>query len=305
MQFYCRKLHINDSSFFQMKGPLLIAANHPNSFLDAIIIATLFKRPIYSLVRGDVYANQIFARILNALKMMPVYRISEGSENLDQNYNTFSRCRELFKENAIVLIFSEGRCINEWKLRPLKKGTARLAISTWEQGIDLKILPLGINYHSFNRFGKNIILNAGPLFGREVISTSDTQGKAIAAFNEKLKCALEKSVIQTEKNNTATLHSFFYVSQPVFKKVLLFFPAIAGYLIHIIPYLTIKYTIGKKFRNNDHYDSVITAALFFIIPIWWLSLALAAVYLSIPLIWILIFLMPICGWSYIQLKNQF
>ena len=53
-------------------------------------------------------------------------------------------------------IFSEGKCINEWHLRPLKKGTARLAISSWEENIPLEVLPVGINYSSFRRFGKNV-----------------------------------------------------------------------------------------------------------------------------------------------------
>lgn len=37
----------------QLNGPLLIACNHPDSFLDAIILATLFRRPVYSLAAGS------------------------------------------------------------------------------------------------------------------------------------------------------------------------------------------------------------------------------------------------------------
>ncbi|MEJ7627672.1 MAG: 1-acyl-sn-glycerol-3-phosphate acyltransferase, partial [Ferruginibacter sp.] len=143
---YCRSVKINNKIFLSEKGPLLIACNHPNSFLDAVIIATLFKRPVYSLTRGDVYSNPFFSSILTSLKMLPVYRTSEGTENLSRNYTTFEHCKNIFKENGVVLIFSEGLCVNEWHLRPLKKGTARLALSSWEEGIDLKILPAGINY---------------------------------------------------------------------------------------------------------------------------------------------------------------
>jgi 1-acyl-sn-glycerol-3-phosphate acyltransferase len=99
------------------QGPLLIASNHPNSFLDAIIVATLFKKPVYSLARGDSFKNKFYASLLRSLNMFPVYRISEGAENLEQNYETFEKCKDIFKEEGIVLIFSEGRCVNEWKLR--------------------------------------------------------------------------------------------------------------------------------------------------------------------------------------------
>ena len=147
----------------QQKGPLLIAANHPNSFLDAIIFATIFKHPVHSLTRGDAFANKLYNLLLRQMNMLPVYRLSEGAENLEHNYSTFTHCQNIFMNDGIVLIFSEGRCINEWHLRPLKKGTARLAISAWQQNIPLKVLPVGINYSCFRKFGKNIILNFGDL----------------------------------------------------------------------------------------------------------------------------------------------
>jgi 1-acyl-sn-glycerol-3-phosphate acyltransferase len=159
IHFYCRKIVINQKSKLSENGPLLIAANHPNSFLDAIIISTLFKKPVYSLARGDAFAGKFITKILVSLNMLPVYRMSEGVENLGLNYSTFDACKKLFKENKIVLIFSEGRCINEWHLRPLKKGTARLAVDAWENEIPLKVLPLGINYSSFRFYGKNVFLN--------------------------------------------------------------------------------------------------------------------------------------------------
>ena len=45
--------------------------------------------------------------------------------------------------------------------RPLKKGTARLAVRAWEENIPLRVLPLGINYSSFERIGKNVFINFG------------------------------------------------------------------------------------------------------------------------------------------------
>ena len=144
-----------------MNGPLLLAANHPNSFLDAVILDILFKKPIWSLARGDVFKKPFYIKLLTKLKILPVYRTSEGVENLEANYQTFDSCKEIFQQNGIVLMFSEGKCINEWHLRPLKKGTARLATTSWQEGIDVKVLPVGINYSSFRKFGKNIFLNFG------------------------------------------------------------------------------------------------------------------------------------------------
>jgi 1-acyl-sn-glycerol-3-phosphate acyltransferase len=142
IRIFCRRVIINKPTLLKEKGPLLLASNHPNSFLDSVIIDTLFEQPIWSLARGDVFKNKFATRILTAMKILPVYRTSEGVENLSTNYKTFDSCVELFRRDAIVMIFSEGKCINEWQLRPLKKGTARLAIKAWEENIPLKVLPV-------------------------------------------------------------------------------------------------------------------------------------------------------------------
>jgi 1-acyl-sn-glycerol-3-phosphate acyltransferase len=64
VHFYCRKIVVNHSDFLQEQGPMILAANHPNSFLDAIILASIFKSPIYSLARGDAFAGKLVTKIL-------------------------------------------------------------------------------------------------------------------------------------------------------------------------------------------------------------------------------------------------
>jgi len=121
IKIFCRKIIINKPGILRETGPLLLACNHPNSFLDGIILDTLFKKPVYSLARGDVFVNGFIKKLLAAIKILPVYRLSEGAGNLGANYDTFRDCKQLFREKGIVTIFSEGKCINEWHLRKLKK----------------------------------------------------------------------------------------------------------------------------------------------------------------------------------------
>ncbi len=303
---YGRMLSVNHRSLLQLKGPLLIAANHPNSFLDAIILATLFKRPIYSLARGDAFANPFYTKLLQSLKMFPVYRISEGVENLEHNYTTFEQCKEIFKKNGIVLIFSEGRCINEWHLRPLKKGTARLAISAWQDGIPLKVLPTAINYQSFTSFGKNIILNFGEIFGEQDIPTDASHGKTILGFNEKLQQQLSEAVFEFEKNDHASIQKKFNYPVSLLKKWLLFLPAIAGWIFHSIFYIPLQKFAHRKSSHNDHYDSVLVGLLFVLYPIYLLLIgSLVWAWLGIGYALAVFIVLPFCAWSYVQIKAQF
>ncbi len=303
LYFYCRKIIINKIELLQSNGPLLIAANHPNSFLDAVVLATLFKHPIYSLARGDAFVNDFYKRLLYSLNMLPVYRISEGAENLENNYTTFSACIDIFKKNGIVLIFSEGRCINEWHLRPLKKGTARLAISAWQQGIPLKVIPLGINYSSFRMFGKNVILNFGGIIEKESFNEAMPAGEAITAFNLKLQPQLKTLVIEAKASDKEKIKKIFFVRQSLIKKILLFIPAIIGWLLHAPLYYPVIILI--KNRAKDHYDSIVVGLLFTLYPIYLLGITIT-VYCGVGSLWTLLLLLfiPFTAWSCLQLKRQ-
>lgn len=295
-------MDINYKEWLNEKGPLLIAANHPNSFLDAIVVSALFKRPVYSLARGDAFAGKWISIILSSLNMLPVYRISEGAENLGLNYSTFEACKKLFEEDKIVLIFSEGRCINEWHLRPLKKGTARMALDAWQNNISLKVIPLGINYNSFRSYGKNVILNFGsPISEKDFILSYD--GKSINNFNERLKDELGSLVYEIDKNDYQKRKDYFYFRNSLLKKIVLFIPAAIG-LISSAPLYLLFHWIIKRYAA-DHYDSIMTGLLFLFYPLYVLGITLAVFFIFKS--WysfLLLVILPFAAWSYLQLKNQ-
>lgn len=305
IKIYCRHIAINKEELLKHNGPLMLAVNHPNSFLDAIILCTLFDKPVYSLARGDAFKNKFFANLLFKLKLLPVYRVSEGVENLDENYKTFELCKNIFKKNGIVLIFSEGRCINEWHLRPLKKGTARLAISSWEEGIDLKVLPVGINYNSFKSFGKNVHLFFGDFITNQSMDYRNSHGNNIRQFNDSLQSQLSNFVYEINLNDKELLHKTFFVTQPLIKKMFLFLPACFGFILHAPLYLFTKWLSNKLIREVGHYDSKIVGFLFLFYPLFLLILSGAIFYITgYWYAFLLLFVLPFCAWAYVQLKPQ-
>lgn len=301
--FYCRHIKINRRDLLQKKGPLLIASNHPNSFLDAIILASIFKQPIYSLARGDAFVNKFVSGLLKSMNMLPVYRLSEGPENLSNNYDTFSECIKIFEKKGIVLIFSEGRCINEWHLRSLKKGTARLALTAWNKGIDLEVLPLGINYDSFRSFGKRVHLNFGREISKGDIEFTGPEGKSINEFNGKLQEQLRELVYEIGKQDVERRKAHFAIRSSFAKRVLLIVPSMIGYLLLKPFYLIIKMIINNK--AVDHFDSVVVGLFFLFFPLLLFIITLVCV-LAFKSIWLwsLLLIVPFCGWSYLQLKGQ-
>lgn len=209
---FCCRLRVHPAAILRQKGPLLLAVNHPNSFLDAVILGALFRHPIHFLARGDAFHQPLARRILGLLHAIPVYRLSEGKTNLGLNEASFEACLKIFRRNGIVLIFSEGICVNEWKLRPLRKGTARLALRAWQDpqiGDRLKVIPVGINYHSFRQFGKQVILQLGAPLTREAIYSDGAGGvHVVRRFNEKLLTALQALVLSMEGQAAEAISGF-------------------------------------------------------------------------------------------------
>lgn len=203
VKFFCRKTTINDTSLLQSKGPLLLACNHPNSFLDAILLGSQFKHPVHFLARGDAFRKPIISRLLTMLKVIPIYRLSEGREYLALNDATFEHCQQILLQGGIVLIFSEGLCLNQWALRPLKKGTARIALNAWAQPTIkhlFQVLPVSLNYNGFRQIGKRLIIHFGKAITWEELPEAITEGEAIQNFNNILSDRLKKGMLQANED---------------------------------------------------------------------------------------------------------
>jgi 1-acyl-sn-glycerol-3-phosphate acyltransferase len=174
---------------FDNHRPILLAVNHPNSALDAIVLACVLGRPLHFLARGDAFKHPLANWFLRKLNMLPVYRFSEGFENLEKNNGTFESCYEAFKHNSVILIFPEGSHSHEPFIRPLKKGAVKLALQSCVNGVrDLLILPVGINYTKLTQSGGELFINIG-----QSINVADYQAiyqdnkpKAVLKLNQQL-----------------------------------------------------------------------------------------------------------------------
>ncbi len=302
---YCKSIRINKKEMLDSKGPLLIAANHPNSFLDAIILATIFKKPIYSLARGDAFSGGFISRLLYAMNILPVYRISEGAENLNSNYDTFSKCKEIFMKGGIVLIFSEGLCINEWKLRALKKGTARLTLDSWQEGIDLQVLPTGINYHSFFSFGKHVHINFGNIITRNDFSHPKLNGFYVNDFNTKLKNELLALVDHYDEDKKEEIKEKYVIDAKPVQQYILSIPAFFGKWIHAPLYIPVRHISLKKAAPFCHHDSVVVGLLFILYPAYLLLIAslISAAFGHWFGLAILVAL-PVMAWAFVKTKKD-
>jgi 1-acyl-sn-glycerol-3-phosphate acyltransferase len=164
IKIHVKRVFVKGSGNVPEGGPVIFAANHGNAFLDAIMLLLILNRPIWYLARADVFKTAWQRWILRQLHLIPVYRMRDGIDSIVQNKFTFELCSKLMQEGKALLIFSEGNAVPENRLRPLKKGTARIAVQAAKSmnwPADFNIIPLGINYASHTQFRTEIMIGFG------------------------------------------------------------------------------------------------------------------------------------------------
>lgn len=200
MKIHFKRIFIQSIQHVPRKGAAILACNHPNSFLDAIVVALVLRRDIHFLVRSDVFRKPLAAAILKRLNMIPIYRLEEGAENLERNKGTFDLCNSILEEGGIILIFSEGNCVVEKRLRSLRKGTARIWFGAMEQRgwkHPIPVIPVGINYTHPYYFRSELLLNFGKpcIFGDLKKVWDNEPAKAIRIFNEALYEGMQRELL--------------------------------------------------------------------------------------------------------------
>ena len=289
---FCKKLVIQNKNLLHSKGPLLLIANHPNSFLDAIIIGAYCKHPTHFLARGDAFTKPWHRYLLGLLNMIPIFRLSEGKENLHLNNYAFTKSNEVIKSGGIVLIFIEGICKNTHQLQPFKKGTARIAFAAWQQNIPLKVLPLTIQYNQLHGVGKQILIQAKDFLTINDFSITENEAKNYTAFNEVIH----------QKFSTQLLQKISIVKQ---SNPILFLPALIGKIIHLPLYYPLKKMIATRTKGTVFFDSVLFGCLFILYPIFLLLVFFIGSFFLTTLVSVgVVFIFPILAWCTVQFKNN-
>ena len=165
MDTFYKRLAIKNRKNIPDKSPAILAINHPNAFMDPAMFAYAAYPPkFYFLARGDVFKGGLFGVILEGLGIAPIYRMRDGGrEGLKKNDETYRRVFGMLKENKKVIIFAEGLCVQERRLRPLKKGVPRMVFNAMEEinRPDLTVVPVGVNYTNPKKFRSHLFFNIG------------------------------------------------------------------------------------------------------------------------------------------------
>jgi 1-acyl-sn-glycerol-3-phosphate acyltransferase len=202
-RIFFRKIDVLGAEKLQHGKPAILIANHPASFLDAMVLAVFLGRPIHFYVRGDIFSHPLVYYILSKLHMIPIFSREHGTGNLSKNKATFDRGRKLLSEGNLLLIFPEGFSRQSKQAEPFKKGAARVALQTaFDDGKadQLCIQAVALNY-SHHGFGANLFIRVGDTLelGHYETAYREFPAQAVNRLTADMQALFEKNVIHLRK----------------------------------------------------------------------------------------------------------
>lgn len=200
LKIYFRKIYLTGLENIPEDKPVILAANHPTAFLEPCLLACTLPRPLHFMVRGDFFQKELHRQLLESLHMMPIYRLKDiGLKGVKNNFSALDRVYDLLAQKKMVLILAEGKTEHEKRLRPIQKGTARMAMGAIKKypDLDVQIVPIGVNYSDVLRFRSFVMLDIGKAMNvREYLgATQQHPAKTIKQITKDLKGQLEQQVV--------------------------------------------------------------------------------------------------------------
>lgn len=105
------------------KKPIIFASNHRNALLDALLLVYAgyhFKQVVF-LARADIFKQKFVAWILRGMRIIPVFRIRDGKDNLEKNKDIFNSAARILKKTIQLHCFLRQDIIQNNHFYPYRK----------------------------------------------------------------------------------------------------------------------------------------------------------------------------------------
>ncbi len=163
--FYRRRLVLG-REHFRFDGPAIVIANHPSTLMDVLNPALEICQEMFFLANYGLFRHPVSRWLLERLFCIPVMRPEDmrPGETRD-NTRAFEAVFEHLARRGVLFIAPEGTSWMHRFVRPLKTGTARMALgaeaqNAWQLGV--KVIPVGLSYSAPHRFRSDVVVQAGP-----------------------------------------------------------------------------------------------------------------------------------------------
>ncbi len=200
---YYKKVVVEGRENIPENGHLIFTPNHQNALNDALAVLFAIDNQLVFVARSDIFKKKFVASILYFLKILPIYRIRDGYETLKKNEDTFKKTVDVIANHNGLVILPEGNHSGIKRLRPLKKGFARIAFQAESENdfnLGIQVVPVGIDYEHYQNFRTTLYIQFGkPL---DVAKYKETYKEdAVTAINQiknDLSAAMKPLILDIE-----------------------------------------------------------------------------------------------------------
>jgi glycerol-3-phosphate O-acyltransferase/dihydroxyacetone phosphate acyltransferase len=169
LRWYYGDIVVQGAERIPPRGPLVIASNHPNALVDALLVSTTLRRRVRLTAKATLFEHPLLAPLLRAVGVVPLRRAKDelaarraGAPTVERNAESFQQVTAALVQGAAVLVFPEGISHDEPALAPLKTGAARMALAASEAGADgLRLLPLGLIFERKEEPRSRVLVRVG------------------------------------------------------------------------------------------------------------------------------------------------
>ena len=144
--------------------PVLLAPNHQNALMDALILLFSAPQDVVFLARADIFNNRVLAFFLNSMKMLPVFRQRDGASELGKNVDIFNISVDVLHNRHYLCVMPEGNHGSQRRLRTIVKGIFRIGIEAQEEYGNkpfVKIVPVGFDVGHYIKQNQNLLIQYG------------------------------------------------------------------------------------------------------------------------------------------------
>ena len=148
--------------------PIIFAANHQNALMDPLALSCTNPLQTLWLARADIFKNSLTRPALKFMKMLPIYRIRDGKENLSNNEEVFNQVTRVLENNHSIALFPEAAHSGRRQMLVHRKAIPRIALDAESRNdfkMGLQIVPVGIYYDHYWKFNRTLVVQYGEPIG--------------------------------------------------------------------------------------------------------------------------------------------
>jgi glycerol-3-phosphate O-acyltransferase/dihydroxyacetone phosphate acyltransferase len=211
MRVFFRRTRVRGAENIPEHGPLILAANHPSSIVDAFSIGLATPRKVHFLARSTLFDTAWRARLLSRLGVIPIHRRLDAAERMTQNVEIFGRCYDLLDAGGVIGIFPEGISHVDPQVKEMRTGAIRIGLEAEARrdfALGVRVVPIGLNFsqRDVGRRGE-LTLRVGPplVLARHAERYRADPNGCVAELTAELRSRIEALIVHLDDPSRAPI----------------------------------------------------------------------------------------------------